>query len=488
MPVAGRMPYGEVPQGVRIFLPGFPRSPFPTTLPDPDMTTDTRQRLNLPAGWTDPSSLQHLQAMRRHAHRFPEAGWCEFRTAAHWGAFFESIGFKVKAGHEVIRPEYVRGRDAELAKAALKRAMTQGVSKDLLKAMEGYPALTAEWDTGRPGKTVAIRVELDALAIEEPDDPEHIPAREDFLSKHHGFMHACGHDGHQAVAAELGRFIVENKAHLSGRVRFVFQPAEEGSRGAFPMVQAGIFDDVDVILCAHIGVDLAPGTVVAAPEKFLSTTKIDFEFRGKPSHAGMQPQLGRNALLAAANAAINMMALPRHGEGMTRVNVGTLHAGEGRNVVPSHASMEVEVRGENGLINRELVHEAILRAEGAAMSFGVECRHSIAGEATDFVPDDSIAQLITVCAHRALLRQGDPHAPLQRVRRRHAHDQARAGAGRARRVLHGRGGVVGRPFPRDDRLRREVPPDALRHLRAAPRCADRELAVVSGFPTPDFPN
>lgn len=287
MPVAGRMPYGEVPQGVRIFLPGFPRSPFPTTLPDPDMTTDTRQRLNLPAGWTDPSSLQHLQAMRRHAHRFPEAGWCEFRTAAHWGAFFESIGFKVKAGHEVIRPEYVRGRDAELAKAALKRAMTQGVSKVLLKAMEGYPALTAEWDTGRPGKTVAIRVELDALAIEEPDDPEHIPAREDFLSKHHGFMHACGHDGHQAVAAELGRFIVENKAHLSGRVRFVFQPAEEGSRGAFPMVQAGIFDDVDVILCAHIGVDLAPGTVVAAPEKFLSTTKIDFEFRGKPSHAGM---------------------------------------------------------------------------------------------------------------------------------------------------------------------------------------------------------
>ena len=230
--------------------------------------------------------------MRRHAHRFPEAGWCEFRTAAHWGAFFESIGFKVKAGHEVIRPEYVRGRDAEQAKAALKRAMTQGVSKDLLKAMEGYPALTAEWDTGRPGKTVAIRVELDALAIEEPDDP---------------------------IIDSMGEiFIVENKSPLSGRVRFVFQPAEEGSRGAFPMVQAGIFDDVDVILCAHIGVDLAPGTVVAAPEKFLSTTKIDFEFRGKPSHAGMQPQLGRNALLAAANAAINMMALPRHGEGMTK--------------------------------------------------------------------------------------------------------------------------------------------------------------------------
>lgn len=365
------------------------------------MTTASRPRLNLPAGWTDPSSLEHLQAMRRHAHRYPEAGWQEFRTAAHWGAFFASIGFKIKAGREVIRTEYVRGRDREAAKAARERALASGVDKTMLEKMGDYPALTAEWDTGRPGKTVAIRVELDAFAIDEPNDPEHIPAREDFLSKHHGFMHACGHDGHQAVAAELARFIVENQQHLSGRVRFIFQPAEEGSRGAFPMVQAGVCDDVDVILYAHIGTDLAPGTVVAAPEKFLSTTKIDFEFRGKPSHAGMQPQFGRNALLAAANASINMMALPRHGEGMTRVNVGALHAGEGRNVVPSHATMEVEVRGENGDINRELAHEAILRAEGAAMSFGVECRHVIVGEATDFVPDDSIAQLITVCAHRA---------------------------------------------------------------------------------------
>lgn len=365
------------------------------------MTTVSRQCLNLPAGWIDPSSLEHLQAMRRHAHRYPEAGWQEFRTAAHWGAFFALIGFRIKAGREVIRTEYVRGRDREAAKAARDRALKSGVDKVLLEMMGDYPALTAEWDTGRPGKTVAIRVELDALAIDEPVDPEHIPAREDFLSKHHGFMHACGHDGHQAVAAELARFIVENQQRLSGRVRFIFQPAEEGSRGAFPMVQAGVCDDVDVILCAHIGTDLAPGTVVAAPEKFLSTTKIDFEFRGKPSHAGMQPQLGRNALLAAANASINMMALPRHGEGMTRVNVGALHAGEGRNVVPSHATMEVEVRGENGDINRELAHQAILRAEGAAMSFGVECRHAIVGEATDFVPDDSIAQLITVCAHRA---------------------------------------------------------------------------------------
>lgn len=160
-------------------------------------------------------------------------------------------------------------------------------------------------------------------------------------------------------------------------------------------------DDVDVLLCAHLGVDIPAGTVVAAPEKFLSTTKLDLEFRGSPSHAGMQPQLGRNALLAAANAAINVMALPRHAEGMTRVNVGSLHAGEGRNVVPSHATMEVEVRGENEAINRELAAEALLRARGAAISFGVEMLSRTVGEAIDFVPDESITQLIAVCARRA---------------------------------------------------------------------------------------
>lgn len=124
-------------------------------------------------------------------------------------------------------------------------------------------------------------------------------------------------------------------------------------------------------------------------------------FEGEASHAGMQPQVGRNALLAAADAALLLMALPRHSEGMTRVNVGTLHAGEGRNVVASHAKIEVEVRGENEAINQQLTEIAIQRAEGCAMAFGVRCRHLIMGEAVDFVPDDAVTQMISICARRA---------------------------------------------------------------------------------------
>ena len=200
---------------------------------------------------------------------------------------------------------------------------------------------------------------------------------------------------------------------MTGRIRFIFQPGEEGSRGAYPIVQSGLLDDVDTLLCAHIATDLQAGTVVAAPEKFLCTTKIDLHFEGVQAHAGMQPQLGRNALLAAADAALILMALPRHSDGMTRVNVGTLHAGEGRNVIAAHADMEVEVRGENEAINRELAREAVTRAQGCAMAFGVKMSHKIMGEAVDFVPDDGIVQMITVCARRARhVREVRPSVPL----------------------------------------------------------------------------
>ena len=245
-----------------------------------------------------------------------------------------------------------------------------------------------------PGPTVALRADMDALAM--PDESENA-----WRSETSQRCHACGHDGHQAAAIGLAKFIHANAERLCGRIRFICQPAEEGSRGAYPILQAGVLDDVDMIICGHIAPELELGTVVAAPRRLLSTTKIDFEFTGRASHAGSHPQTGRNALLAGAAASLAIMALPRHADGMTRVNVGQLHAGEGRNIVPSHAWMEVEVRGETGEINRDLTAEALTRAQGAAMSFGVECRKRIVGEAIDYQPEASTTQLLTVCARRA---------------------------------------------------------------------------------------
>lgn len=357
--------------------------------------------MQLLTGWINPATERELVTLRRDIHREPEPGWAEFISTARLAKYFRRAGFEVRYGPEFIRDDLIRGRDMAETRRGIARAKAAGIDAETLERMGSIPGLLAVWDSGRPGKTVAIRVELDAVYVDEPKTAGHIPAEKGFASRRRGLMHACGHDAHQAAAAHLARFVHANAGRLDGKVMFLCQPAEEGSRGAYPIVQSGALDGVDVLLCAHVAVDIPAGTVVAAPEKFLCTTKIDLEFTGTPSHAGMQPQLGRNALLAAANVAVNLMALPRHADGMTRVNVGSLHAGEGRNIVPSHAVMEVEVRGENEAINRDLAREALERASGMAAAFGVKLRHSIVGEAVDFVPDDSIAQLITVCARRA---------------------------------------------------------------------------------------
>ena len=353
--------------------------------PTYDQTDPTSPAGSIPH-WIDPVREADLVARRRTVHRTPETGWAEFIATARAAEFFTSLGFKVMVGREFIDPIYVRGRSDTEVSESERLAKAAGVSPVLLQRMGGLTGLCATFDTGRPGKTLAFRVELDALKMDEPADPDHIPYKEGFASERPGLMHACGHDGHQAVAFELGRFIVANRDRLTGRIRFIFQPGEEGSRGAYPIVQSGLLDDVDTLLCAHIATDLQAGTVVTAPEKFLCTTKIDLHFEGVQAHAGMQPQLGRNALLAAADAALILMA---------------------------HADREGEVRGENEAINRELAREAVTRAQGCAMAFGVKMSHKIMGEAVDFVPDDGIVQMITVCARRArYVREVRPSVPL----------------------------------------------------------------------------
>ena len=427
--------------------------------------------MQLLTGWINPATERELVTLRRDIHREPEPGWAEFISTARLAKYFRRAGFEVRYGPEFIRDDLIRGRDMAETRRGIARAKAAGIDAETLERMGSIPGLLAVWDSGRPGKTVAIRVELDAVYVDEPKTAGHIPAEKGFASRRRGLMHACGHDAHQAAAAHLARFVHANAGQLDGKVMFLCQPAEEGSRGAYPIVQSGALDGVDVLLCAHVAVDITAGTVVAAPEKFLCTTKIDLEFTGTPSHAGMQPQLGRNALLAAANTAVNLMALPRHADGMTRVNVGSLHAGEGRNIVPSHAVMEVEVRGENEAINRDLAREALERASGMAAAFGVKLR--------------PVAQPVHHAAHhglrppRALLPHDRARARREQLRRRHAPHAPRAGAGRARGLLHGGRRLPGPRRLGGGRLRRARRRDPLRHLREPHHRAPRALELTA---------
>ena len=115
---------------------------------------------------------------------------------------------------------------------------------------------------------------------------------------------------------------------------------------------------------------------------------------GKPSHAGAAPQDGRNALAAACNAVVQMLGIPRHAGGMTRINVGQLVAGEGRNVIPSKAVMKLEVRGETGEINNYMVEQVHNICEGIAKSFGVTYECEKMGEAVDLVADQELVDVL----------------------------------------------------------------------------------------------
>ena len=335
---------------------------------------------------------------RRQFHAYPETGWTEFATTARVIQTLEAMGYRVLTGTQVINPDFVRGYDPQAVKKAQAAARTAGIDETILQRIGDYTGCAAIIETGRPGPVVALRFELDCVNVQESACASHTPQQENFASSQPGFMHACGHDGHMAIGLGVAQWLMDHRDSLCGSVKLLFQPAEEGVRGARPMAESGILDDVDFFACGHLGCDIPSNTIVAAPEKFLSTLKIDMSFQGKAAHAGMEPHLGKNALAAACHTTLQLLSLPTHGEGMTRVNVGVLRGGEGRNVIPSHAQMQVEVRGENEKINNFMYEEAMRRAQGVALSFDVQLETQIMGEAVNFVPDDEMTELVMAIA------------------------------------------------------------------------------------------
>ena len=140
---------------------------------------------------------------------------------------------------------------------------------------------------------------------------------------------------------------------------------------------------VDVLLASHIAPtgQTDDGDVTVGTWGSLATTKYDAVFTGRAAHAGGFPEQGKNALLAAASAALALHAIPRHSGGQSFVNVGTLRAGSGRNVVPDHALMQVEVRGETTEINRFMMARTEEICRGAAAMQGCACSLTVMGTA-----------------------------------------------------------------------------------------------------------
>jgi aminobenzoyl-glutamate utilization protein A len=332
---------------------------------------------------------------RRDFHKYAESGWFEFRTASLVTRRLHDLGITVHLGLDVMSVEDRMGvPDSEQLSEQWARALAQGGDSYYLEQMKGgFTGVVGVIHSG-VGPTVGLRFDMDALDISECPSQSHRPAREGFSSVQACVAHACGHDGHVAIGLGVAQVLVSLKDAFQGTVKLIFQPAEEGVRGAKSMVSAGIVDDVNVLLGLHLYSGWPMGDIVGGKGGFLATSKFDAVFNGVPAHAGGSPQEGKNALIAAANAVLNLYGIPRHRDGATRLNVGRLVAGTGRNVICPYARMLIETRGETTALNDYMYASAKRILESAAALADVSLEIIPMGEAQSANSDAGLAQMV----------------------------------------------------------------------------------------------
>jgi aminobenzoyl-glutamate utilization protein A len=322
-----------------------------------------------------------LVADRRRFHGLAELGWRERGTTQAIVERLAALGYSVKTGTEFLK-------DAPLL----------GLEPGAERPKTGC---AAELDSGRAGPVVSIRVDIDALPILEAPAP-HRPTAEGWASASPGVMHACGHDGHVAIGLAVARVLAPLvRDSGAGRLRLLFQPAEEGVRGGRALVDAGWTRDVDLLLGFHIGFGVPAGTVAVGVRGFLATAKLRVRLTGRAAHAGKAPERGRNALIGACQIALGLHALAQSSRPGLRVNVGRLEAGRALNIVADEAELLVELRAERSDDLSDLSMRARHLVEGIAASG--ELGHSIEliGEAAEWSNPGPVAAWAGEVARRS---------------------------------------------------------------------------------------
>ena len=257
---------------------------------------------------------------RREFHHYPEIGWREIRTSARVAEILETMGYSCLMGKDVLNEETISFEMlGEEEKAAEKeRAIAQGAAPAYVERTGGYPGVIAILDTGKEGPVTAFRFDIDCLPYQEPPNPGFRPFDEGYISCNAECVHACGHDAHTAVGLGLADALLKRKDELKGKVKIIFQPAEERYNGAQAIVDKGHLDDAENFISIHMaltgeGRPLPSNTLCCGCKDFLSDCQLDVTFHGRAAHPCGAAQEGKNALLAACSAAMNLHAGCRRG-------------------------------------------------------------------------------------------------------------------------------------------------------------------------------
>ena len=344
---------------------------------------------------------------RREFHHYPEIGWREMRTSARIAEILEGMGYRCLMGDEVVKLESIDFEmlSDEEKKAEMERAIAQGANPDYVKRTNGYPGVICELDTGKEGPVTAYRFDIDCLPYDEPQKEGFRPFDEGYISCNAGCVHACGHDAHTAIGLGLAYELMQRKDKLKGKMRIIFQPAEERYNGAHAIVDKGHLDDVKNFISVHMaltaeGWPLPSNTIACGCKDFLSDDQIDVTFHGKAAHPCGASQEGKNALLAACTAALNLHAIAPHEEGLCRVNVGVLNAGVVANTIAPNAFMSVEYRGQTRTIAEYARKRVFDILDGAAKAYDMEYTYVDFGEIPAAQSSDEIMEVVERAAEK----------------------------------------------------------------------------------------
>ena len=238
--------------------------------------------------------------IRRELHQIPESGYTEKKTSARVADHLKTAGLDVRTGI------------AQYGVVGLLR-------------------------TERPGPTLMIRADMDALPVTEQTG---LP----FSSTHAGAMHACGHDAHMAMVLGAALVLGRMKESLKGNIKFIFQPAEEGPGGAKPMIEEGVMENpvVDYAVGCHLWPGSPEGTIgVKAGPIMAAMNRFDIRIIGSEGHGAM-PHLCVDALevgTQVVNALQRIVSRHMNPLKPTVVSVGAFHAGKAFNIIPGEAEL-----------------------------------------------------------------------------------------------------------------------------------------------------
>lgn len=291
-----------------------------------------------------------LVLYRRFFHKIPELGFEEVKTTKEIIKILENFNCKLYYG----RALYESGAESKMS--------------DIDK---GFTGVMAEFGTA---PYFLFRADIDGLKIKETTDITHLPNTFGFASTN-GNMHACGHDGHIALALSLcERF---SKSGESARV--LFQPAEEGVRGARSMADF-ITEDVGGFLSYHIGLGEEKGHIGVGTTDFLATTKLDMSFFGKAAHAANAPEKGISALTIAMAFMDMIKDLTIDAHSKKFINIGIINGGGQRNAVMDKITLGMDLRSDSDeamdemLSSMEKIARCVSEAKGASYEMNVLAR------------------------------------------------------------------------------------------------------------------